>query len=80
MFMLLYFFRKGVQNYAYNDWQKAIATSETVLRAKKVFAIYSEKLMTSYFNLRFFGVLRFVEDNYWHIWNLEKILSRKQVF
>ena len=46
---------------------------------KKVFIIYSEKLMTSFFDLRFFGVLRIVQENEWHNWNPDEILDKKHV-
>ena len=45
---------------------------------KKVFVIYSEILM-SFFDLRFFDVLRIVQENEWHIWNPEEILDKKHV-
>ena len=31
------------------------------------------------FHLRFFGILRIVEENQWHIWNPEEILRKKHV-
>ena len=43
--------------------QKAVATNQTNAPFEKLFMIYSEKLMTSFFDLRFFGVLRIVEEN-----------------
>ena len=42
--------------------------------------IYSEKMVASFFNLRFFKALRNAQENKWHIWNPQEVLSKKHVF
>ena len=60
--------------------QKAVATNQTnAPLEKKYFLCITRKLMTSFFWLGFFKVLRIVEVNYWHIWISEEILSKKHV-
>ena len=47
---------------------------------KKVFVIYGEKWMASFFfYLRFFDVLRIVQENKCHISNPQEILDKKHV-
>ena len=51
-----------------------------LLRAKKVFVLHSKKRYDVFFYLWFLGLLRIVEENYWHISNPEGILRKKHVF
>ena len=59
--------------------QQGTSTNHTDATFCFFFVIYSEKLMTSFFHLPFSEVLRIVEENLWHIWNPNEILSKKHV-
>ena len=59
--------------------QKAIATNKTNASLKVISNKPIANNMTSFFDLQFFKVLCTIEENLWHIWNPEEILSKTHV-
>ena len=60
VFILLYAL---VYYFTYITLDQNATTKKNNASYEKVFVLYSEKDMTSYFDLRFSGVLRIIEEN-----------------
>ena len=60
--------------------QKTITTNKTSITYEKgICNIWREMDDVIFFYLRFFDVLRIVQENKCHIWNPQKILDKKHV-